>query len=162
MFETIRKNNSSVTAPGAHILLGFYDYWLFDTPKINNHSVTEPSAMIVFGDEITHSFGTHPKIKHGVTAPSAHILSGYDAMKCQHKDKTYSPGQKYLHREKSIFFFKYMVEHTMLHSVTINMHGLKLLIIIDIESLEQQFAIIKILLQSDRLKQHSVTIRIDQ
>ena len=48
LFETLRKK-SSITAPGAHILLGFYDAWSFETPRINDHSVTAPSLLIILG-----------------------------------------------------------------------------------------------------------------
>ena len=34
-FEITRKNNSSVTAPGDHILLGFDDAGFFETPRIS-------------------------------------------------------------------------------------------------------------------------------
>ena len=51
----IPEKNYSVTAPGAHILLGFYDARSFETPRIKNHGVTAPGA-------------------HGVTAPIAHIF----------------------------------------------------------------------------------------
>ena len=54
LFETPRKKNSSVTAPGDHILLGFDDAWSFDNPRVNNHSVTEPIALIVLSDESVH------------------------------------------------------------------------------------------------------------
>ena len=43
------KNNDSITAPWDHILLGFYDAWLFETPIINNHSVAVPIPLIVLG-----------------------------------------------------------------------------------------------------------------
>ena len=59
-FETPRKNNYSVTAPGAHILLGYYDYQAFETPRINNHSATAPSTQFLLGDENTQSFEPHP------------------------------------------------------------------------------------------------------
>ena len=59
-FETPRKK-SSVTAPGAHILLGFYDARSFETTIINNHSVTAPSALVVLGDGSAHPFETTKK-----------------------------------------------------------------------------------------------------
>ena len=46
----LREKNPSIIAPGAHILLGFDDAWLFETPRINNHSVTAPVTLIVLGD----------------------------------------------------------------------------------------------------------------
>ena len=91
-FEIPRKK-SSVTEPGDHILLGFYDAWSFDTPIINNHSVTAPSALLFLDDEISQYFET-PKTNHSVTAPSSQILSGYGSLKCQHKNRTHRPGQK--------------------------------------------------------------------
>ena len=57
-----QKKNSSVTAPGAHILLGFYDAWSFETPRINNQSVTELIALNILGDENEHKFETPQKI----------------------------------------------------------------------------------------------------
>ena len=92
-FETPRKVNSSVTAPGLNILLGFYYARLFETPRINNHGVTEPSARIILFDESAKSFETPPKNNHIVTAPSVHI-TGSDSLKCQHKNITHRPGQK--------------------------------------------------------------------
>ena len=38
--------NSSVTALGAHVLLGFDDALFFETLRINNHSETVPSTQI--------------------------------------------------------------------------------------------------------------------
>ena len=92
-FETPRKRNSSVTAPGPHILLGFYYARSFETPRINNHGVTEPSARIILGDDSAKSFENTPRNNHIVTAPSSHI-SGSDSLKCQHKNITHRPGQK--------------------------------------------------------------------
>ena len=60
-FEILRKNISSITASGAHIVLGFDDAWSFETPKINNHNVTAPSLLIVLGDDSAQSFETHPE-----------------------------------------------------------------------------------------------------
>ena len=61
LFETLRRNNSSVTAPGAYILLGFDYVWSFETHIIDNHRVTAPSDLIVFGEDITNSFETTQK-----------------------------------------------------------------------------------------------------
>ena len=57
-FEIPINNNSSITAPGDHILAGFYDAWSFETPRINNLSVTTPSPQIVLGDDIAPLFET--------------------------------------------------------------------------------------------------------
>ena len=56
----IPKNNYSITAPGAHILLVFDDDWMFDTPKTNNHGVTAQSPLIVFDDDSTQSLNQVP------------------------------------------------------------------------------------------------------
>ena len=60
-FEIPRTNNSSITAPGTRILLGFDDAWLIDTPIISNHNVTVPSPLIVLGDDSSQSFETPQK-----------------------------------------------------------------------------------------------------
>ena len=73
MFEITRKN-SSITAPGAHILLGFDDAWLFETPRINIYIVTVPITLIFLSDDSAQSFEPPPKNNHGVTAQSSHIL----------------------------------------------------------------------------------------
>ena len=57
-FETPRKNNYIVNAPGANILLGFGDAKLFENTIINNHSVTVPSAQILLGNDYSQSFET--------------------------------------------------------------------------------------------------------
>ena len=64
---------TSVTASGAHNLLGFDYVWSFETPRIKNHSFTTPSALVVLGEYSAQSFET-PKKNQSVTAPSAHIV----------------------------------------------------------------------------------------
>ena len=54
-FETPRKN-SSVTAPGDHILLSFYDAWSLENPRINNHSFTELTSIIILGNDSAQFF----------------------------------------------------------------------------------------------------------
>ena len=56
LFEIPRKNDSSITASGDHILLGFYDSQSFDNPRIKNRSVTAPSPLILLGDDSAQSF----------------------------------------------------------------------------------------------------------
>ena len=60
-FETPRKKNYSVNAPGAQILLGYGDAKLFEYPRINNH--TAPSAQILLGDDESQSFDLPPPLK---------------------------------------------------------------------------------------------------
>ena len=60
-FETPRKYNSSITAPGDHILLGFHYDRSFETPRINNHSVTETSLRTVLGGDISQCSETPQK-----------------------------------------------------------------------------------------------------
>ena len=98
-FETSRKK-SSVTALGAHILLGFYGAWSFETPRINHHSVITRGALIVLDDDSAQSFEPHPQNNHGVTAPSSNIFLGYNSLKYKHNNRTHRPGQKLpIHRK---------------------------------------------------------------
>ena len=59
LFETPNKK-ICITAPGAHILLSFYDAWSFDNPKTSNDSVTAPITLTVLGYESKQSFETNP------------------------------------------------------------------------------------------------------
>ena len=61
LFETPRNNNSSINAPGDHILLGFDDARSFETPRINNPSDTAPIPIIVLGGDSAQTFETPPK-----------------------------------------------------------------------------------------------------
>ena len=55
------ENNYSIAAPGANILLGFYDAQSLKTPRIYDQSVTAPSTLIVLGGKSAQSFETTPK-----------------------------------------------------------------------------------------------------
>ena len=90
------ENNSSITAPGAHILLDFDDARSFDTPRINNHNVTATSTPFVLGGDSAQYFETHPKENHGVTAPNAQILLLSDSLKCKHNNRNHRPVQNLL------------------------------------------------------------------
>ena len=61
-FETTRGNNSSVTAPWDHILLGFDNSQSFETPRIKNHSVTAPSDLVVLCGDTAQYFENTKKI----------------------------------------------------------------------------------------------------
>ena len=55
------EKNPSVTAPGAHMMLNFYDAQSFETPGINNHSFTASIVWIVFGGYSSQYFETPKK-----------------------------------------------------------------------------------------------------
>ena len=55
------ENNYIITAPGAHIVLVFYDARSFDNPRINNHSATATISLIVLGYDSAQSFETTQK-----------------------------------------------------------------------------------------------------
>ena len=103
-----------------------------------------------------------PRNNRSVTEPSAHILPGSDSLKCQHKNKTHRPGQK-LHppvKEYLCFQMGGKTAHAA-HCSKSHLFTEFIDLILEIELFEQQCVILKLLLQSDRLKQHMVTIGID-
>ena len=107
MFSYLKlpENNSSITAPGDHILLGFYDAWSFETPRINNHSVNSPSPLIVLVFGSAQSFETTPKETVSLHQVPIFLL-GSDSLKCQHKNRSHIPGQKVPPSRKEYIFFQ--------------------------------------------------------
>ena len=163
LFVTLRKKDSSVTEPGAHMLLSFEDAWLFETPRLNSLGGTVPSDLIVLVDESVLWTPPPPKTKYTVSLQQVTRFF-HDLIHLNVNTRTELIVQvgNYLHPENSIFFSP-MNRKTAHASQCYKSLSLTKLIdlLIEIESFKQQFVIVKGLLQADRLKQHMVTIGID-
>ena len=189
-FENIIKNNYIVTTPRTHTLMCCDNAQLSETPRIYNHSVTAQSAYIFGVDDGAQSFETlrrkqsqchytkfpgfvgllqcpvvwnSQKNNHIVTAPSAQILLGYDSLKYQHKNIFHRPVQKLPPPVK--WYLCFQMDGEISHAAQcykLSAFIILIDLIIDIHSFDHQCVIIKVILQSKRLKQHMVTIGVDQ